>query len=70
MYDGQLAMDLKTANIHYYFKAEDTSHLYRIYNQVQGVDFACWPEINVDAWLNPKSPQYHATLAQAIFYYC
>ncbi|KAJ7171460.1 hypothetical protein C8R46DRAFT_1162244 [Mycena filopes] len=47
----------------------DTRSLYRQYSRLNGVKLTEKPHINLDEWLNPHSPQYHTTLAAAIFHY-
>lgn len=36
---------------------------------MNGVKVTQQPHINVDEWLNPDSPQYNITLANAVFHY-
>ncbi|KIJ29531.1 hypothetical protein M422DRAFT_269066 [Sphaerobolus stellatus SS14] len=55
-------------NYRYIIKAHDTRALYRQFNRIAGVNTKR-PQINVGEWLDPLSPQYNATLAEAIFHY-
>ncbi|KIJ22868.1 hypothetical protein M422DRAFT_57039 [Sphaerobolus stellatus SS14] len=57
-YKGQSTLNPATANMHYQFLAQDSSHLYRMHTHLQGVDLLHPLENNIDAWLNKKSPQY------------
>ncbi|KIJ56017.1 hypothetical protein M422DRAFT_239205 [Sphaerobolus stellatus SS14] len=68
-YEGQSTLNPATANMRYQFLAQDSSRLYRMHTHLQGVDLLQPPENNIDAWLNEKSPQYKAELAQAVFHY-
>ncbi|KIJ35569.1 hypothetical protein M422DRAFT_262151 [Sphaerobolus stellatus SS14] len=68
-YEGQKELNAATANVRYYFLPQDSSRLYRMQARIQGVDLLIPPEQNIDAWLDPCSPQYHPELAQAIFHY-
>jgi hypothetical protein len=36
---------------------------------LNGVKVTERPQVNIDEWLDPSSPQYNATLAEAIFHY-
>ncbi|KIJ43803.1 hypothetical protein M422DRAFT_252706 [Sphaerobolus stellatus SS14] len=68
-YKGQKELNAATANVCYYFLPQDSSCLYCMQACIQGVDLLIPPEQNIDAWLDPYSPQYHPELAQAIFHY-
>ncbi|KAJ7279631.1 hypothetical protein C8J57DRAFT_990137, partial [Mycena rebaudengoi] len=39
------------------------------FNRMNGMKVTEKPQINVDEWLNPQSPQYNATIAEAVFHY-
>lgn len=69
LYYGQQTYDPATTDIHYMILPSDSSWLYRKHACLQGVNTSKLPEYNVDNWLNPGSPDYKPTLAQAIFYY-
>ncbi|KAJ7204907.1 hypothetical protein C8J57DRAFT_1441401 [Mycena rebaudengoi] len=43
--------------------------LYRQFNRMNGVKVTEKPQINVDEWLNPQSPEYNSTIAEAVFHY-
>ncbi|KAF7348406.1 hypothetical protein MSAN_01794600 [Mycena sanguinolenta] len=47
----------------------DTRSLYRQFSRLHGVKLSEKPHINLDEWLDPKSPQFNSTLASAIFHY-
>ncbi|KIJ41571.1 hypothetical protein M422DRAFT_780303 [Sphaerobolus stellatus SS14] len=69
LYEGQKGLDPEMANVRYLFLPQDSSRLYRMQARTQGVDLLQPPEINVDGWLDPQSPQYKPELVQAIFHY-
>ena len=50
-------------------KPYDSQVLYRQYNRLIGIQTRECEEINIDNWLNPNSPSYNKTLADAIFHY-
>lgn len=58
-----------TANHRYEILPGDFSRLYRRYYRSQGINVDVKPEINVNNWLEPTSPSFHPTLAQAVFHY-
>ena len=58
-----------TANHRYEILPSDFSRLYRRYYRTQGINVDIKPEVNVDNWLNPSSPSFHPSLAQAVFHY-
>ncbi|KIJ42120.1 hypothetical protein M422DRAFT_780089 [Sphaerobolus stellatus SS14] len=68
-YEGQSSTDPAKANCRYLFLPQDSSRLYRMHARIQGVNLSETPENNIDAWLDPKSPEYKPELAAAIFHY-
>ena len=58
-----------TANHRYEILPSDFSRLYRRYYRSQGINVDIKPEININNWLDPTSPSFHPTLAQAVFHY-
>ncbi|EIM87406.1 uncharacterized protein STEHIDRAFT_156377 [Stereum hirsutum FP-91666 SS1] len=48
---------------------KDSRSLYRQHHRKEGVQVRTQPHQNVDAWLDPKSPDYNKTFAAAIFHY-
>jgi hypothetical protein len=47
----------------------DSRSLQRQYSRISGINITEQPHINVDLWLDPNSPQYNKTLADAVFHY-
>lgn len=60
LYNGQANYNPTTANVRYILLPHDSSRLYRKHAHVQGVNMDNTPEYNVDAWLDPSSPDYKA----------
>ncbi|KAJ7777944.1 hypothetical protein DFH07DRAFT_691665, partial [Mycena maculata] len=61
--------DLGTSPYRWLIETRDSRSLYRQYNRLNGVKVTEKPQVNIDEWLDPTSPQYNATLADAIFHY-
>jgi hypothetical protein len=61
--------DLKQSTYRWLLRSKDTRSLYRQFNRMQGIKGTEQAHINVDEWLDPKSPQYSQTLRDAIFHY-
>ncbi|KZS87578.1 hypothetical protein SISNIDRAFT_402256, partial [Sistotremastrum niveocremeum HHB9708] len=58
-----------TANCRYLFLPSDSSQLYQMYLRALGINSNILPEYNVDFWIDPHSPSYNSTIAEAIFHY-
>ena len=67
-YRGQ-PKDLKQSPYRWLLRGKDTRSLYRQFNRMQGIKVTEQAHINVDEWLDSKSPQYSQTLRDAIFHY-
>ncbi|KAJ7765862.1 hypothetical protein DFH07DRAFT_683022, partial [Mycena maculata] len=61
--------DLRTSPYRWLIETRDSRSLYRQYNRLNGVKVTEKPQVNIDEWLDPTSPQYNATLADVIFHY-
>ncbi|KAJ7769549.1 hypothetical protein DFH07DRAFT_735996, partial [Mycena maculata] len=61
--------DLKMSPYRWLLETRDSRSLYRQYSRMNGVKVTEKPQVNVDEWLDPDSPQYNATLADAVFHY-
>ncbi|KAF7355782.1 MULE domain-containing protein [Mycena sanguinolenta] len=61
--------DLDRSPYRWLLETRDSRSLYRQYSRMNGVKIVEKPQINVDEWLDPKSPQYNSTIAEAIFHY-
>ncbi|KAJ7581987.1 hypothetical protein C8J56DRAFT_792749 [Mycena floridula] len=53
----------------YLLRRGDMRSLYRQYSRMKGINTAKKPQINVDQWLDPNSPNYNKTFADAVFHY-
>ncbi|KIJ42266.1 hypothetical protein M422DRAFT_780066 [Sphaerobolus stellatus SS14] len=60
---------LHNSQFQWIMKSYDTRALYQQYNRMIGIDTMKKPQINIDDWLDPQSPHYNATLAEAVFHY-
>ncbi|KIJ41626.1 hypothetical protein M422DRAFT_255244 [Sphaerobolus stellatus SS14] len=60
---------LHTSQYRWIMKSQDTRALYRQYNRMIGVNTKKKPHININEWLDPASPHYNLTLAEAVFHY-
>ena len=67
-YPGQ-PYDLMDSPYHWVLKATDSRSLYHQHNQIIGVNATAPDYLNVNAWLDPASPEYKVKLADAIFHY-
>ena len=54
---------------HWVLKATDSRSLYCQHNRIIGVNATAPDYLNVNAWLDPASPEYKVKLADAIFHY-
>ncbi|KAF7790324.1 hypothetical protein EIP86_001278 [Pleurotus ostreatoroseus] len=61
--------DLSRSAYRWLIEAHDTRTLYRQYHRMMGITTRIAAHINVDEWLDPKSPRYNKTLADAVFHY-
>ncbi|KIJ32258.1 hypothetical protein M422DRAFT_265912 [Sphaerobolus stellatus SS14] len=61
--------DLQTSPYQWMLLPHDTRTLYRQYSRFVGVNVTMREEINIDDWLDPNSPNYNHTLAEAVFHY-
>jgi hypothetical protein len=61
--------DIRTSPYRWLLEPRDSRSLYRQYSRMNGVKVTEKPQINVDEWLDPASPQYNTTIADAIFHY-
>ncbi|KAJ6582512.1 hypothetical protein DFH09DRAFT_1360400 [Mycena vulgaris] len=61
--------DLRESPYRWSIETRDSRSLYSQFNRLNGVKVKEKPQINMDEWLDPASPQYNATLAEAIFHY-
>ncbi|KAJ3718180.1 hypothetical protein C8R42DRAFT_550444, partial [Lentinula raphanica] len=68
-YRDMSTYDLASANVRYLFLPSDHGTLYRKAARNIGVDARELPQHNVDAWLNPDSPQYNPEVSKAVFHY-
>jgi hypothetical protein len=59
---------VKTSH-HWLLRTGDTQSLYRQFNRMQGIKVTEHAHLNIHDWLDEQSPQYHPTLAKAIFHY-
>ncbi|KAL0564510.1 hypothetical protein V5O48_017535 [Marasmius crinis-equi] len=50
-------------------RSYDMCSLYRQFNRLQGIKVTEPAHLNIHEWLDPASPQYNATLREAVFYY-
>ena len=69
MYHAQQDHQPATANVQYNFLPHDSCQLYKKYARLHSIDISRPPECNIDAWLDPKHPDYKPELASSIFYY-
>ena len=67
-YPGQ-PYDLTDSPYRWVLKATDSRSLYRQHNRIIGVNVTAPDYLNVNAWLDPASPEYKVELADAIFHY-
>ncbi|EJD45844.1 hypothetical protein AURDEDRAFT_165300 [Auricularia subglabra TFB-10046 SS5] len=67
-YPGQPA-DLTLSTHRWIIMRHDMRTIYRQYAQLLGVNLREQPEVNIDEWLDPDSPQFNKTLADAVFHY-
>lgn len=67
-YPGQTA-DWAYSHHRWLLKKKDARSLYRQAQRNDGVDVNEKPHRNIDAWLNPSSPEYNSDLAGSVFYY-
>ncbi|KAJ3724100.1 hypothetical protein C8R42DRAFT_719989 [Lentinula raphanica] len=68
-YRDMSSYDLASANVQYLFLPSDHGTLYRKAARNIGVNAWELPQHNVDAWLNPDSPQYNPEISKAVFHY-
>ncbi|KAJ7610601.1 hypothetical protein DFH06DRAFT_1016591 [Mycena polygramma] len=61
--------DLHASPYRWLLETRDSRSLYRQFNRMNGVKVTEKPQINVDEWLDPMSPQYNPTIAEAVFHY-
>jgi hypothetical protein len=61
--------DLRTSPYRWLLETRDSRSLYRQYTRMNGVKVTEKPQVNVDEWLDPDSPQHNATLANTVFHY-
>ncbi|EJD36416.1 hypothetical protein AURDEDRAFT_130079 [Auricularia subglabra TFB-10046 SS5] len=61
--------DLTLSSHRWVIMRQDMRTIYRQYAQLHGVDLREQPEVNIDEWLNPASPKFNKTLADAVFHY-
>ncbi|KAJ3858071.1 hypothetical protein EV359DRAFT_2008, partial [Lentinula novae-zelandiae] len=75
MYDAKLYCGMKTwnpqtANTRYLLLPSDNVTLYRKLNcRTLNLDTTILPEYNIDSWMDPKSRDHNAALAEAVFHY-
>lgn len=69
LYSGQESYDPATANVRYEFLPSDSSRLYQKFSRLNGLDVAQEPQVNIDNWLDPNSPNFKPQIAAAIFHY-
>jgi hypothetical protein len=50
-------------------ESKDSRSLYPQFSHMNGVKITEKPQINVDKWLDPTSPQYNPAIADAVFHY-
>ncbi|TFK46462.1 hypothetical protein OE88DRAFT_1667443 [Heliocybe sulcata] len=67
-YPGQ-PKQLAESPYRWILKQSDTRSLYRQFNRIQGIKVRDPAHINIDKWLDPDSPEYNKTLADAVFHY-
>ncbi|KAJ6610917.1 hypothetical protein B0H10DRAFT_2224618 [Mycena sp. CBHHK59/15] len=61
--------DLRASPYRWLLETRDLRSLYRQFSRMNGVKVTEAPQINIDEWLDPTSPQYNPTIAQAVFHY-
>ncbi|KAJ7735193.1 hypothetical protein B0H16DRAFT_1731455 [Mycena metata] len=61
--------DLHASPYRWLLETRDSRSLYRQFNRMNGVKVTEKPQVNVDEWLDPTSPQYNPTIAEAVFHY-
>ncbi|KAJ6623738.1 hypothetical protein B0H10DRAFT_2213411 [Mycena sp. CBHHK59/15] len=61
--------DLRASPYRWLLETRDSRSLYRQFSRMNGVKVTDAPQINIDEWLDPTSPQYNPTIAQAVFHY-
>ncbi|KAJ7237959.1 hypothetical protein C8J57DRAFT_1246702 [Mycena rebaudengoi] len=61
--------DLHDSPYRWLLKTEDSRSLHRQYSRMNGVKVTEKPQVNVDEWLNPQSPEYNPAIAEAVFHY-
>ncbi|KAJ6448730.1 hypothetical protein C8R47DRAFT_1181520 [Mycena vitilis] len=61
--------DLASSPYRWIIDTRDSRSLMRQFNRLNGVKVTEKPQVNIDEWLDPSSPQYNTTLAEAIFHY-
>ncbi|KAJ7922111.1 hypothetical protein B0H13DRAFT_2412246 [Mycena leptocephala] len=62
-------VDLHASPYRWLLENRDSRSLYRQFSRMNGVKVTEKPQVNVDEWLDPESPQYNATIAEAVFHY-
>lgn len=67
-YPGQ-SHALQESSYRWLIRKGDTRSLYCQFNRLHGIHTATAAHLNVDDWLDPTSPGYNATFADAVFHY-
>ncbi|KAJ7936975.1 hypothetical protein B0H13DRAFT_2431003 [Mycena leptocephala] len=62
-------VDLHASPYRWLLENWDSRSLYRQFSRMNGVKVTEKPQVNVDEWLDPESPQYNATIAEVVFHY-
>ncbi|KAJ7822855.1 hypothetical protein B0H13DRAFT_2241578 [Mycena leptocephala] len=61
--------DLNTSPYRWLIETRNSRSLYRQYNRLNSVKVTEKPQINIDEWLDPTSPEYSTTISEAVFHY-
>jgi hypothetical protein len=67
--DGNIPKNGRDWKHRYVLQRHDTRSLYRQFSRLNGVKVTESPQNNIHEWLDPKSPQYDKSLADAVFHY-
>ncbi|KAJ7768826.1 hypothetical protein B0H16DRAFT_1780867 [Mycena metata] len=61
--------DIRNSPYRWLIETRDSRSLFRQHNRLNGVKITEKPQINIDEWLDPSSPEYNPIIADAIFHY-
>ncbi|KAJ7015879.1 hypothetical protein C8F04DRAFT_1363278 [Mycena alexandri] len=61
--------DIRESPYRWLIETRDSRSLFRQHNRLNGIKVTEKPQINIDEWLDPSSPEYNSTIADAIFHY-